>query len=92
MGMGIRDRGSGGEPGNCSGGGVIKRLAQGTDTRTECRLSAFEVAYFVAVVDFFFGLGSFGLQKSQANEMVLLFSSPPFAARLRCVLIALKCL
>lgn len=62
-----------------------------TDTRTECRLLAFEVACFVAVVvdSFFRTERSFGLQKSQANEMGLPFSA---GRRLRCVLIALKCL
>lgn len=37
--------GQGGAAGECSRGGVIKRLARATDTRTECRLLAFEVAY-----------------------------------------------
>lgn len=62
-----------------------------TDTRTECRLLAFEVACFVAVLDSFF----FGPKEvSDCKRARQMRWASPFSAgrRLRCVLIALKCL
>lgn len=76
-----------GDEGNCSGGGVIKRLAQGNWHTHRMSPFGFWSCLFCCRSWFFFFRTerSFGLQKSQANEMGLpLFGRPTSQVCVNC--------